>query len=389
MASDHSGTIMDLFIELKNEFASFRPDIYNKIDGFSKLLSPSTDSIQSDEPVSPVSPSLQQEIFEAVVKSKDSTYASVAQSASALPEGQSKVISHVVKEKKSNSKVVLNDAGKNSNLEIVGKMPKRKAIFLSRLGPSTTVNDITNYLSSLKLQYLQCNRLKTKFQSYASFHIEVYECDLQLLLDASFWPEGCLITEFYGKLRKDQISQAFTSESPANLPESNSSIPTVSKRLSLFYQNVRGLRTKTSDFYSSVASDDQDVLLITETWLCDEIDSLELFDDRYLVFRRDRGSSSDSCRRGGGVLIAVKKCFNPCILDLPGSDLEAVWLSIKLNYRQKMLVCVVYFPPSSRADTYVEFFDCFENFGFFYNILICGDFNLPIYDDFGSNYPTL
>ncbi|GBN42060.1 putative RNA-directed DNA polymerase from transposon BS, partial [Araneus ventricosus] len=136
---------------------------------------------------------------------------------------------------------------------------------------------------------------------------------------------------------------------------------------------------------SSVASDDQDVILITETWLCEDIDSLELFDDRYLVFRRDRGSSSDSCRRGGGVLIAVKKCFNPCILDLPGSDLEAVWLSIKLNHRQKMLVCVVYFPPSSRADTYVEFFDCFENFGFFDNILICGDFNLPIYDDFGNN----
>ncbi|GBM45831.1 putative RNA-directed DNA polymerase from transposon BS [Araneus ventricosus] len=74
----------------------------------------------------------------------------------------------------------------------------------------------------------------------------------------------------------------------------------------------------------SEASDDQDVILITETWLCVDIDSLELFDDRYLVFRRDRGSSSDSCRRGGGVLIAVKKCFNPCILDLPGSDLEAV-----------------------------------------------------------------
>ncbi|GBN79656.1 putative RNA-directed DNA polymerase from transposon BS [Araneus ventricosus] len=144
-------------------------------------------------------------------------------------------------------------------------------------------------------------------------------------------------------------------------------------------------RTAASGRDLSVASDDQDVILITETWLCDDIDSLELFDDRYLLFRRNRGSSSDSCRRGGGVLIAVKKCFNPCILDLPGSDLEAVWLSIKLNHRQKMLVCVVYFPPSSRADTYVEFFDCFENFGFFDNILICGDFNLPICDDFGNN----
>ncbi|GBM78665.1 hypothetical protein AVEN_64541-1, partial [Araneus ventricosus] len=128
MASNHSGTIMNLFIELKNEFASFRLDIYNKVDGFSKLLSPSTDNIQFDEPLSPVSPSLQQEIFEAEVKSKVSTYASVAQSTSVLPEGQSKVISRVVKEKKTNSKVKLNGAGKKSNLEIVGKMPKRKAI---------------------------------------------------------------------------------------------------------------------------------------------------------------------------------------------------------------------------------------------------------------------
>ncbi|GBM29718.1 hypothetical protein AVEN_156904-1 [Araneus ventricosus] len=102
-------------------------------------------------------------------------------------------------------------------------MPKIKAIFLSRLGPSTTVNDITNYLSSLKLQYRQCNRFKTKFQSYTSFPIEVFESDLQLISDASFWPEGCRIIECYDKLRKDEISQAVTSESIIyNLPESNS-----------------------------------------------------------------------------------------------------------------------------------------------------------------------
>ncbi|GBM84550.1 hypothetical protein AVEN_125666-1 [Araneus ventricosus] len=190
---------------------------------------PTIDNIQSDEPLPPVALSLQQEIFETELKSKVSTYASVAQSTSAIPEGKFKVISRVVKEKQ-NSKVVLNGAGKNSNLEIVGKMPKSKAIFLSRLGSSTTVNDITNYLSSLKLQYLQCNRLKTKFQTYAYFHIEVYESDLQQILDASFCPEGCLITEFYGKLRKDQISEAVTSESDINnLPEPNSSTPTESK----------------------------------------------------------------------------------------------------------------------------------------------------------------
>ncbi|GBN75384.1 hypothetical protein AVEN_74441-1 [Araneus ventricosus] len=129
MASDHSGTIMDLFIELKKEFISLRLDIYNKVDGSSELLSPAADNIQSDAPLSSVSTSLQQEIFVAEVKSKVSIYASVAQSTSALPESQSKVISRVVKEKKTNSKIVLNGAGQNSNLEIVGKSLRERQFF--------------------------------------------------------------------------------------------------------------------------------------------------------------------------------------------------------------------------------------------------------------------
>ncbi|GBL74667.1 hypothetical protein AVEN_243558-1 [Araneus ventricosus] len=135
-------------------------------------------------------------------------------------------------------------------------MPKRKAIFLSRLGPETTVNDITNFLTPLNLKFLQCHRLKTKYQSYASFHINVYENDLKQLLrvysgtpgwvgrrhffrtlttgkvrspnptggtridllDSTVWPEGCLIAELYGKLRNDQISQEVIPRSDSNHP---------------------------------------------------------------------------------------------------------------------------------------------------------------------------
>ncbi|GBO16272.1 hypothetical protein AVEN_152024-1 [Araneus ventricosus] len=95
-------------------------------------------------------------------------------------------------------------------------MPKRKAIFLSRLGPETTVNDITNFLAPLNLKFLQCHRLKTKYQTYASFHIDVYENDLKQLLDSTVWPEGCLIAEFYGKLRNDQTSQEVIPRSDSN-----------------------------------------------------------------------------------------------------------------------------------------------------------------------------
>ncbi|GBN74085.1 La-related protein 7 [Araneus ventricosus] len=42
-------------------------------------------------------------------------------------------------------------------------------------------------------------------KSYASFHVEVFESDFHLLSDASIWPEGCLVTEFFGRLKEDQI----------------------------------------------------------------------------------------------------------------------------------------------------------------------------------------
>ncbi|GBM80684.1 Transposon Tf2-8 polyprotein [Araneus ventricosus] len=94
-------------------------------------------------------------------------------------------------------------------------------------------------------------------------------------------------------------------------------------------KNVSGLRTKTVEFYSSVAFVEYDVICVTKTWLCEVIDSRHLFDDRYLVYRKDRGSSSNSGRRGGGVLVAIKKCLSSRKLDVPGLDLEAIWISVK------------------------------------------------------------
>ncbi|GBM86582.1 hypothetical protein AVEN_165884-1 [Araneus ventricosus] len=75
---------MDLFIELKNEFAAFRKHIYSKVDSFSTLICSTDDTIQKEEPRL----SLQQEIIETELKSETSTYASVAQTSSAIPEAE-------------------------------------------------------------------------------------------------------------------------------------------------------------------------------------------------------------------------------------------------------------------------------------------------------------
>lgn len=76
--------------------------------------------------------------------------------------------------------------------------------------------------------------------------------------------------------------------------------------INIYYQNVRGLRTKTAVFFRNVCSNSYDVICLTETWLMDGISDSE-FDDGYLVWRRDRDYTHTSQMMGGGVLIAVKR----------------------------------------------------------------------------------
>lgn len=60
----------------------------------------------------------------------------------------------------------------------------------------------------------------------------------------------------------------------------------------IFYQNVRGLRTKTVQFKRCVQLYSYDIIILTETWLLDGIKNEELFSDKYAVWRRDRNYSS-------------------------------------------------------------------------------------------------
>lgn len=75
--------------------------------------------------------------------------------------------------------------------------------------------------------------------------------------------------------------------------------------LKILYQNVRGLKSKTDDFYRNVCCSQFDVIILTETWLNNGIYDKELFDPRYKVYRRDRDLITSGKSDGGGVLIAV------------------------------------------------------------------------------------
>jgi hypothetical protein len=88
----------------------------------------------------------------------------------------------------------------------VTKKERTKAIFVSRFCPDVTTDDVvTSLKEQLSLKKLSCTRLKTKFSTYASFHVSVLEDEFPLINNTGVWPAGCLIAPFYGKLTPDMI----------------------------------------------------------------------------------------------------------------------------------------------------------------------------------------
>lgn len=59
-------------------------------------------------------------------------------------------------------------------------------------------------------------------------------------------------------------------------------------RLQIFYQNVRGLRTKIHELNNEILGNAYDIIILTETWLHRRIFLGELFDERYNDYRCDR-----------------------------------------------------------------------------------------------------
>lgn len=71
-------------------------------------------------------------------------------------------------------------------------------------------------------------------------------------------------------------------------------------------QNVRGLRTKTSDCSNFLSSSNAVIVALTEMWLNDNILDGEKCPPDYILFRRDRNYELSNTTMGGGVAFSVK-----------------------------------------------------------------------------------
>lgn len=146
-----------------------------------------------------------------------------------------------------------------------------------------------------------------------------------------------------------------------------------------FYQNVRGLRTKSAEFFSNVVSSCFPVIILTETWLCPEISSNSFFPPNYQVFRHDRDPSCGK-QRGGGVLVALHdsiKCKRRLDLEL---ETESIWLEVLCSRGKRLLLCTYYIPPETNATDFKHALNSIENVVTSHSdhdFLITGDFNAP------------
>ena len=150
----------------------------------------------------------------------------------------------------------------------------------------------------------------------------------------------------------------------------------------MYYQNVRGLRTKCKDFYLSSTASNFDIIALSETWLNPSFHDHELFHTDFNVYRCDRSTQTSVSSRGRGVLISVKKTFQSEQLHIPSSEtFEVVFVKVTLDIN--LFFCCLYIPPSSEANFYERLTSVFEIFlnqvqlQFEDIIVICGDFNSP------------
>ncbi|XP_050663966.1 uncharacterized protein LOC126964735 [Leptidea sinapis] len=162
------------------------------------------------------------------------------------------------------------------------------------------------------------------------------------------------------------------------------------KDLTVYYQNVRGLRTKCLELRQSTLCNDFDIIIVTDTWLHDGIFDAEICDDRYDVFRADRDLASTGKSTGGGVMILTRRTLGVTLLVLDSSAsikpiaVELIWVSLSMRVcgsHSDLIICAVYIPPEPRImsdniNALEEQVLFVNNLHTNSNYLVIGDFNL-------------
>lgn len=150
----------------------------------------------------------------------------------------------------------------------------------------------------------------------------------------------------------------------------------------IYYQNVRGLRTKTRECYLNIINNNYDIIIFTETWLCDSINNAEIFGNSYMVYKCNRSIVNSTKKIGGGVLVAVNIKFSSTLVNFSEVSInEEIWVKVSLGVKD-LYIGGAYFPPLMPLQKYQSFSDKLVRVDNLVNVLdivmVFGDFNLPM-----------
>ena len=88
--------------------------------------------------------------------------------------------------------------------------------------------------------------------------------------------------------------------------------------------NCRSIKGKIPLFHAFIETENPDILIGTESWLNESIQTSEIFPKHFNVFRSDRPD-----RKGGGVFIAVKDSLPATDrIDFHVEDCEIMWCQL-------------------------------------------------------------
>ena len=80
------------------------------------------------------------------------------------------------------------------------KATKRMSIFVSRLPPGTGTEAIKSYaMEQVKASSVEVTQLKTKFDTYESYRLDIVDPGVDDVLDPQLWAQGLIIRRFFDK----------------------------------------------------------------------------------------------------------------------------------------------------------------------------------------------
>jgi hypothetical protein len=153
---------------------------------------------------------------------------------------------------------------------------------------------------------------------------------------------------------------------------------TRNKNINLVLINARSIVNKMQDLEVYVEMEHPDIILITETWLKEDISSNEFQLDNYELLRKDRSQNV-----GGGCLIFYKKGLLVKEI-LPYGNLinndpyiQLIWIELQSPIN-KTVIGLCYNSPNSSHEEKLELSSQIKEICSNHkDVLLCGDFNFP------------